>query len=133
MKNTAIKKLILEILSIIILPVFLILVVLLFDNPQSFITYNSVNALENQTERTVQSQNTSFLNNEFDIYSLDEGTYSVKVLQEEIYVCDEKENNIYKVNARLCDFPLNDRLVLEKGINSLSRSQLYEIISYLES
>ena len=62
----------------------------------------------------------------------DKNGYTVKSNGESIYVFSEN-TALYKINARLCDFPANDVYLLKHGMEITDKAELYEIICYMES
>ncbi len=135
MKKAVLKKIVAEIISIVLMPCILLAVMLVFDNPEKFVTYSSAKpaVLEKESADSVKQTSASLLKTEYSMSTLPEGEYRVVSRNGQICVLDKNGENVYTVNARLSEFPESDRLVLENGIDAESKSQLEKIVEYLES
>lgn len=58
--------------------------------------------------------------------------YTIKNYNDEIYVFFEN-TALYKIKAKLSDFPANDVFLLKSGMTITTKEELCEIVEYMES
>ena len=135
MKNNLIGKIIREAVSILLLPTMFLIVVILFANRDSFVTYDENyyknDAVLSCNEDTVHTSTDESSNQALQLLS--EGVYSIACEGQKICVYNSRNEKVYTAASNLSDFSENDRLVLENKITSLTLNELLEIVEYIES
>ncbi|MBR2021648.1 MAG: hypothetical protein IJ939_04350 [Clostridia bacterium] len=60
------------------------------------------------------------------------GPFTISADGEDIYISFEK-SRLYRIKARLSEFPASDREIIQSGIEISDRASLFEIAEYMES
>lgn len=130
------KKKILDAFFITLPSVILLLFVICFKYfPQTLSYDNKISQSINTNESQKAQNNIVLQNSNHNIKDVidDSKEYMIVISKGAIEVLDMDGEYVYTVKAFPEEFPKDDAVLLEKGIENLSSSKLVEIINYLES